>query len=65
MFELRMCFQPTQGQLGSNRDATITPLRPLPSVLLSLLFRFSGPAHPPHPFSGVAWEDECLAFCFN
>lgn len=40
--QLLACFQPTQGQLGSNRDATITLSPPAFSLRSLLPFRFSG-----------------------
>lgn len=64
MREALVRFQPTQGQLGSNRDATIklspsappTPFGSPPSLL--------GFQVPPLP-GGVVWEGERLAVGFN
>lgn len=51
--QLLACFQPTQGQLGSNRDATIT-LSPPAFSLCSL---------PPFRFSGFPFFFPCVLLC--
>lgn len=63
--EVLVCFQPTQGQLGSNRDATLklSPSAFLPPFQFTWVFRSPCPSLPLE--GGVLWGDECLAFCFN